>query len=78
MFERLNEKLAEMREQAAVDASQFNDSVAEQTDWTPLKSGGANFHTHKLVQVRPLPAKTDRERQIEPWPNGSPRSAGSA
>jgi len=53
MFERLKKKLAEMREQAAVDASQFHDSIAEQTDWTPLKPGGTNFRTHKLVQVRP-------------------------
>lgn len=33
------------------DPAQFDDPVAAMTKWHPLKSGGANFRTHKLVQV---------------------------
>ena len=33
------------------DPSVFNDPVAGMTEWTPLVRGGANFKTHKLVQV---------------------------
>ena len=34
-----------------VDPGRFNDPVAKQTEWGPLKRGGANFRTHKLVQA---------------------------
>ncbi len=30
-----------------------DDPVAQSTDWTPLKRGGASFQTHKLVEVSP-------------------------
>lgn len=33
------------------DPSIFNDSLAMETQWNPLKGGGSNFRTHKLVQV---------------------------
>lgn len=33
------------------DASVFNDDLAMKTEWSPLKGGGSNFRTHKLVQV---------------------------
>ena len=33
------------------DPSKFNDSLAMKTEWSPLKGGGSNFRTHKLVQV---------------------------
>jgi len=31
------------------DASVFDDPLALQTDWMPLKGGGSNFRTHNLV-----------------------------
>lgn len=33
------------------DPSKFEDEVALQTQWSPLKGGGSNFQTHKLVEV---------------------------
>lgn len=36
---------------AAFDPSSFNDPVAMQTEWKPLKGGGSNLKTHKLVEV---------------------------
>ena len=39
------------REPEPFDPSHFDDPVATKTPWTPAKSGGANFRTHKLVQV---------------------------
>lgn len=33
------------------DPSKFNDDLAMKTDWNPLKGGGSNFLTHKLVPV---------------------------
>jgi hypothetical protein len=35
------------------DPSRFGDPVAEQTNWTPAKRGGANFRTRKLIMVTP-------------------------
>lgn len=32
------------------DPSQFNDPLAQQTEWRPLRGGGSNFRTHKLVK----------------------------
>ena len=32
-----------------VDPSRFDDPLAMQTEWKPLKSGGTNFQTHRLV-----------------------------
>lgn len=32
------------------DPSRFNDPLAEQIRWTPLKGGGTNFRTHKLFE----------------------------
>jgi len=42
-------KLVRVGEPDPVDPTQFNDPLAEQIDWTPLKGGGANFRTHKLI-----------------------------
>lgn len=39
------------RTQTQVDPSKFEDPIAETTKWAPLKQGGANFCTHKLVDV---------------------------
>lgn len=35
-----------------VEPSCFGDPLAERTQWSPLKSGGANFRTHKLVSIQ--------------------------
>ena len=52
MFEKLVEKLQRLtRQPIAYDPSHLGDDIAMQTDWTPAKSGGANFRTHKLVEV---------------------------
>ncbi|MBI4429021.1 MAG: hypothetical protein HY562_07865 [Ignavibacteriales bacterium] len=36
-----------------VDPSRFGDPVALSTQWTPAMGGGANFRTHKLIEVSP-------------------------
>ena len=52
MFKKFVEKLQSLtREPVAYDPSHLDDSIAMQTDWTPAKSGGANFRTHRLVEV---------------------------
>jgi hypothetical protein len=33
------------------DATSFHDPVALRTSWLPLKRGGSNFHTHRLVET---------------------------
>ncbi|MCG2586983.1 hypothetical protein [Rhodohalobacter sulfatireducens] len=33
------------------DPSKFDDEMALKTEWEPLKRGGTNFQTHKLVEV---------------------------
>lgn len=35
------------------DPATIGDPLAQQTGWTPLKRGGANFTTHKFIQVNP-------------------------
>ncbi|MFK8010510.1 MAG: hypothetical protein AB8B80_00620 [Marinicellaceae bacterium] len=51
-MEKIRDKLTELSQQQKqkynFDASAYNDPIAEKTDWTPLKAGGANFQTHKL------------------------------
>lgn len=39
------------RKQPVFDPSVFNDSIALETQWTPLKGGGSNFQTHNLITV---------------------------
>lgn len=39
------------RQSPAFDPAKFNDSLALETEWSPLRGGGSNFRTHKLVQV---------------------------
>ncbi len=34
-----------------IDGRRFSDPVAERTDWKPAHRGGANFRTHRMVQV---------------------------
>lgn len=42
-----------LRPRTQVDPARFGDPLALQVDWTPMKSGGANFCTHKLVKRTP-------------------------
>lgn len=56
MFKKLIAKVEEVIELAKkgrtpFDPSQFNDPVADQTSWGPLKGGGTNFCTHKMKRV---------------------------
>jgi hypothetical protein len=37
--------------QTPVDPSGFGDDLALKTEWTPASKGGANFRTHKLIQI---------------------------
>jgi len=49
--ERLLEKLRRLAESRPVfDPGVFSDPAAEKTDWTPLKPGGTNFATHRLLR----------------------------
>ncbi|MCK9555038.1 hypothetical protein M0R36_04375 [bacterium] len=45
---------SQFRTQNPVNPLIFKDPLAEKTEWTPLKGGGANFCTHKLVEVEPF------------------------
>ena len=44
---RLNEKFSPRPTE--VDTTRFNDEIANITAWSPMKGGGSNFSTHKLV-----------------------------
>lgn len=51
MFKRLKliaKKLSQ--KPSPIDLSSFDDPVAEETDWFPLKGGGTNFKTHRLYK----------------------------
>lgn len=50
MFNRIIEALRS-RVKPSFDPAVLNDRIALMTEWTPLARGGANFKTHKLVQV---------------------------
>ncbi len=49
----LKEHITQGKNAVTFDASRFNDPLAEQIQWTALKSGGSNFQSHKLVEVGP-------------------------
>lgn len=52
MLKELTEKLKSLnRESVAFDATKFKDPIAVNTEWTPVRGGGANFKTHDLVQI---------------------------
>ncbi len=54
MFETLKEKLRVLTAAPVpFDPSRFGDPVAQRTQWTPAKRGGASFRTHKLVSAGP-------------------------
>lgn len=58
MFEKIKQRINKVLENAKnrqeiIDKKithTFNDNVAKETQWIPLKSGGTNFKTHNLVQ----------------------------
>lgn len=56
MFRKLRDKLKSLatEDRAHFDPATLDDPVAMETEWSPLKKGGANFCTRKLVQVSPL------------------------
>jgi len=56
MFRKLIDKLKNLSTEGSerFDPATLDDPVAMKTDWSPLKKGGANFCTRKLVQVSPL------------------------
>lgn len=52
MLNKIKKALKKLRSwEPTFDPARFNDEVALKTDWVPLKGGGSNFGTHKLVQV---------------------------
>jgi hypothetical protein len=51
MLEKLKSFVENIAKAEPFDASRFNDPLALQTTWTPAKSGGSNFHTHRLVEI---------------------------
>lgn len=51
MLDKIKTILENAASRAAFDPSVFNDSVAEETEWTPLKRGGTNFRTHSLMEI---------------------------
>ncbi len=50
MFEKLKGFVEKFSESRTFDPAVFNDPIAIRTSWSPLKKGGSNFKTHKLVQ----------------------------
>ncbi|QDT28338.1 hypothetical protein Enr10x_36800 [Gimesia panareensis] len=55
MFRKLMEKLKSLSTESSppFDPATLDDPVALKTDWSPLKGGGTNFCTQKLVQISP-------------------------
>ena len=52
MFKKMIDTLKGLTRSASpFDPSQLGDPIALQTAWSPAKSGGANFRTHKLVET---------------------------
>lgn len=55
MFRKLIDKLKSLSTEGSepFDPTTLDDPVALKTEWSPLKQGGANFCTRKLVQISP-------------------------
>ena len=52
MLKKIIESIKQLnRTPVAVDPAQFEDAVANSTSWSPAKSGGQNFCSHKLVEA---------------------------
>lgn len=50
MFEKIKSWIKKQGEIAPFDTKRFDDPLADQVEWIPLKRGGSNFHTHRLVE----------------------------
>lgn len=53
MFDKLREikdQITNTANAITFDPARFNDPLAEQIRWTPLKGGGSSFRTHKLFE----------------------------
>ena len=54
MFKQLAASLKNLtKDRPKFDPTTIDDPVAATTSWEPLKAGGTNFCTHKLVSPRP-------------------------
>jgi hypothetical protein len=54
MFEKLAQIVQQLQNsQNPFDPAQFGDPIAVQTGWRPIKGGGSNIRTYKLVKVNP-------------------------
>ncbi|MGE5606621.1 MAG: hypothetical protein ACM3YE_13140, partial [Bacteroidota bacterium] len=54
MFEKLAQIAQHLQNsQNPFDPARFGDTIAVQTGWRPVRSGGSNLRTHKLVKVSP-------------------------
>ena len=51
MLKNILHKLGTLSTNPSIDPASFEDPVALKTEWTPAKGGGANFRTHKLIEV---------------------------
>jgi len=51
MLNKIIQKLKSVGKIDPVNVERFNDPIATKTSWSPLKKGGTNFKTHKLVTV---------------------------
>jgi len=47
----IKEQFSQRKKSNTFDAARFKDPLAEQIQWTVLKSDGSNFQTHKLVEA---------------------------
>jgi hypothetical protein len=55
LVKKLVQKLSDaaMARMKVPDPASFGDPVALRTSWLPLKPGGSNFHSHRLVETTP-------------------------
>ena len=52
MLKKLSNRLKGLaNKDVRIDPSKFADPVAMDTEWGPLRQGGANFQTHRLIRV---------------------------
>lgn len=53
MIKKFLDRLQQRTTPDAIPVEAQNDPVGQAIEWTPLKPGGANFKTHRLVQLSP-------------------------
>ena len=51
ILKKLAEKFRGLTKRTEFDLSRFDDPLATQIEWSPLKGGGTNFKTHKLKKI---------------------------